>query len=172
MCLCVYVFVSLCECMCARVCLCQFLSVFLSRSFSLTFSLLLTPSHITSILHTYIFQGGALLLYLVSDKLILKKSVSVPPTVSVLTNNIVSENTGVLSKKEKVLIQPTVMKVKESVKEKEGVKERESVPQVLNRISRDKRFWLMLIGKVALMTVGQFISFIPLYLNTGKEKLE
>ena len=111
-------------------------------------------------------------MYLVSDKLILKKSVSVPPTVSVLTNNIVSENTGVLSKKEKVLIQPTVMKVKESVKEKEGVKERESVPQVLNRISRDKRFWLMLIGKVALMTVGQFISFIPLYLNTGKEKLE
>ena len=111
-------------------------------------------------------------MYLVSDKLILKKSVSVPPTVSVLTNNIVSENTssGVMSKKEKVLIQPTVMKVKESVsvKEKEIVKERESVPQVLNRISRDKRFWLMLIGKVALMTVGQFISFIPLYLNTGK----
>ena len=109
-------------------------------------------------------------MYLVSDKLILKKSVSVPPTVSVLTNNIVSENTssGVMSKKEKVLIQPTVIKVKESVKEKEIVKERESVPQVLNRISRDKRFWLMLIGKVALMTVGQFISFIPLYLNTGK----
>ena len=44
----------------------------------------------------------------------------------------------------------------------------ESITQVLARISRDRRFWLMLAGKAALMTVGQFISFIPLYLNTGK----
>ena len=47
----------------------------------------------------------------------------------------------------------------------------ESIPQVLARISRDRRFWLMLAGKAALMTVGQFISFIPLYLNTGKDSL-
>ena len=47
----------------------------------------------------------------------------------------------------------------------------ESIPQVLARISRDRRFWLMLAGKAALMTVGQFISFIPLYLNTGKASL-
>ena len=44
----------------------------------------------------------------------------------------------------------------------------ESLSQVLRRISTDRRFWLMLAGKVALMTVGQFISFIPLYLRTGK----
>ena len=43
----------------------------------------------------------------------------------------------------------------------------ESLSQVLRRISTDRRFWLMLAGKVALMTVGQFISFIPLYLRTG-----
>jgi hypothetical protein len=43
----------------------------------------------------------------------------------------------------------------------------ETVSQVLRRISIDPKFWLMLAGKVSLMTVGQFISFIPLYLNTG-----
>ena len=43
----------------------------------------------------------------------------------------------------------------------------ETVPQVLTRVSRSQKFWLMFIGKIALMTVGQFISFIPLYLTTG-----
>ena len=49
-----------------------------------------------------------------------------------------------------------------------SVAQPESLSQVLRRISADRRFWLMLAGKVALMTVGQFISFIPLYLRTGK----
>jgi hypothetical protein len=48
----------------------------------------------------------------------------------------------------------------------------ESLSQVLRRISTDRRFWLMLAGKVALMTVGQFISFIPLYLRTGTDVRE
>jgi hypothetical protein len=48
-----------------------------------------------------------------------------------------------------------------------GVSVPESLSQVLRRISTDRRFWLMLAGKVALMTVGQFISFTPLYLRTG-----
>jgi hypothetical protein len=43
----------------------------------------------------------------------------------------------------------------------------ETVPQVLSRVSRDPMFWLMLTGKVCLMAVGQFISFIPRYLATG-----
>lgn len=50
----------------------------------------------------------------------------------------------------------------------DGVRvEHESIPAVLTRVSRDAQFWLMFAGKIALMTVGQFISFIPLYLTTG-----
>jgi predicted MFS family arabinose efflux permease len=43
----------------------------------------------------------------------------------------------------------------------------ESIPQVLSRVSHSSIFWSMLIGKIMLMTVGQFISYIPLYLTTG-----
>lgn len=47
----------------------------------------------------------------------------------------------------------------------------ESSSKLLQRVIRQPQFWSMLAGKIALMTVGQFISFIPLYLNTGA-KLE
>jgi len=35
------------------------------------------------------------------------------------------------------------------------------------RVSKNPQFWLMMTGKVVLMVVGQFISFIPLFLKTG-----
>ena len=37
----------------------------------------------------------------------------------------------------------------------------------LKRVTRNPIFWLMLLGKMSLMCVGQFISFMPLYLQTG-----
>ena len=43
----------------------------------------------------------------------------------------------------------------------------ESIPMVLKRVTRNPIFWLMLLGKMSLMCVGQFISFMPLYLQTG-----
>jgi MFS family permease len=52
-------------------------------------------------------------------------------------------------------------------KNKTGSEKSESVPEVLLRVSKERKFWLMLTGKCTLMTVGQFISFIPLYLTTG-----
>lgn len=43
----------------------------------------------------------------------------------------------------------------------------ESMSEVIIRVSKLPQFWLMLLGKVVLMVIGQFISFIPLYLMTG-----
>lgn len=43
----------------------------------------------------------------------------------------------------------------------------ETVSAVLRRVASSAEFWLMLAGKVSLMCVGQFISFMPLYLSTG-----
>ena len=43
----------------------------------------------------------------------------------------------------------------------------ESIKDVITRVTKSKKFWLMLIGKMSLMVVGQFISFIPLFLITG-----
>ena len=43
----------------------------------------------------------------------------------------------------------------------------ESINSVIVRVTKNPIFWLMLIGKAALMVVGQFISFIPLFLTTG-----
>ena len=43
----------------------------------------------------------------------------------------------------------------------------ESIPDVPKRVSRLGKFWFMLSGKVSLMVVGQFISFMAMYLNTG-----
>lgn len=43
----------------------------------------------------------------------------------------------------------------------------ESIPMALKRVTRNPVFWLMLLGKMSLMCVGQFISFMPLYLQTG-----
>jgi len=43
----------------------------------------------------------------------------------------------------------------------------ESMKDVISRVTKNKQFWLMLTGKVSLMVVGQFISFIPLFLITG-----
>jgi MFS family permease len=43
----------------------------------------------------------------------------------------------------------------------------ETVAQVLKRASQDKKFLYMLLAKIPLMMVGQFIMLIPLYLETG-----
>ena len=43
----------------------------------------------------------------------------------------------------------------------------ESIPMLLKRLSRDPRFYCMLTAKVLLMVHGQFISFLPMYLNSG-----
>ena len=43
----------------------------------------------------------------------------------------------------------------------------ENVSQVLKRVSTYPSFWLMLIAKMNLLTVGQFISFIPIYLSSA-----
>jgi len=43
----------------------------------------------------------------------------------------------------------------------------ESMKEVVARVTKSEKFWFMLTGKVALMVVGQFISFIPLFLITG-----
>jgi MFS family permease len=45
--------------------------------------------------------------------------------------------------------------------------DKETVPAVLKRVASSAEFWFMLTGKVSLMCVGQFISFMPLYLSTG-----
>ena len=41
----------------------------------------------------------------------------------------------------------------------------ESAPAMISRVSSNPAFWSMLAGKSALMCVGQFISFMPLYLT-------
>lgn len=43
----------------------------------------------------------------------------------------------------------------------------ENVSQVLKRVSTYPSFWLMMIAKMNLLTVGQFISFIPIYLSSA-----
>lgn len=43
----------------------------------------------------------------------------------------------------------------------------ETIPAILRRVGRNPVFWSMFLGKIVLMVVGQFISFIPLYLTTG-----
>ena len=43
----------------------------------------------------------------------------------------------------------------------------ETVSAVIKRVTGRTEFWLMLAGKVSLMCVGQFISFMPLYMSTG-----
>lgn len=42
-----------------------------------------------------------------------------------------------------------------------------TVSSVLRKVSQNPIFWSMFLGKIVLMVVGQFISFIPLYLTTG-----
>ena len=43
----------------------------------------------------------------------------------------------------------------------------ESINSVIARVAINPVFYLMLTAKAALMVVGQFISFIPLFLSTG-----
>lgn len=43
----------------------------------------------------------------------------------------------------------------------------ENVSQVLKRVSMYPPFWLMLTAKMNLLMVGQFISFIPIYLSSA-----
>jgi MFS family permease len=45
-----------------------------------------------------------------------------------------------------------------------AIEQRETIPQVLKRVSAIPSFWLMLIAKTVLMTVGQIILFIPMFL--------
>ena len=45
-----------------------------------------------------------------------------------------------------------------------GKEQRETIPQVLRRVSVIPSFWLMLSAKTVLMTVGQIILFIPMFL--------
>ena len=47
----------------------------------------------------------------------------------------------------------------------------ESIPEMLRRVMFDSRFILMLLARALLMVVGQFISFIPLYLRTGSQAM-
>ncbi len=42
--------------------------------------------------------------------------------------------------------------------------QKETIPQVLKRVSAIPSFWLMLTAKTVLMTVGQIILFIPMFL--------
>eukprot|EP01041_Mallomonas_annulata_P008040 gene8040-16478_t len=45
--------------------------------------------------------------------------------------------------------------------------ESESVGEVLQRVTRDPKFVLMLLGKLPLMVVGQFLQLVPMYLETA-----
>ena len=117
------------------------------------------PAH--SILCSFTVQGGALLAYVLCDKLILTDNPSSAQTRSVnLKEKSVSQDSAVLKQA-----------IPDAGTAAATVALPESLSQVLRRISTDRRFWLMLAGKVALMTVGQFISFIPLYLRTGTVRI-
>lgn len=43
----------------------------------------------------------------------------------------------------------------------------ETALQLIKRVSKDSKFWGMILAKMFLLGVGQFIGFIPLYLITG-----
>lgn len=70
---------------------------------------------------------------------------------------------------EKVIVPTETCALTKTIDIDEGI-ELETIPQVLRHVAGKSSFWFMLLSKVALMTVGQFISFITLYLSTGLGK--
>ena len=146
---------------------CTALYLYLSLFFPLHLHWLLLQFLTHLFLHQYItVQGGALLAYVLCDKLLLSDSPSFIQRQSTrLKQQLNSRGQG---QDQGSANQVTVdSAAAAAVIVGAPVSVPESLSQVLRRISTDRRFWLMLAGKVALMTVGQFISFIPLYLRTG-----
>ena len=123
------------------------------------------PAH--NILRSFTVQGGALLAYVLCDKLILTdKPSSAQIRSDSLKEKSVSQDSTVFNQATSDAGTSTAAAATATTTIATAALP-ESLSQVLRRISTDRRFWLMLAGKVALMTVGQFISFIPLYLRTG-----
>jgi hypothetical protein len=140
------------------------------------YRLFLVLSPIISFIIMFItVQGGALLAYVLCDKLLLSDSPSFVQRQSLrlkqqqqLNSKGQAQGRGQgqsIGGANQVTVDSAAAAAAAAVGVSVGVPE--SLSQVLRRISTDRRFWLMLAGKVALMTVGQFISFIPLYLRTG-----
>ena len=106
-----------------------------------------------------------LFIYILLDKYILSqvKSTTTSTTTSstssnTATNAAAAANNNNINK----IIQQPELKVNNNI-----IEDNETVAQVLTRVSHYPSFWLMLVAKMNLLMVGQFISFIPIYLSTA-----
>jgi hypothetical protein len=99
-----------------------------------------------------IIQGSALVLYMVCRRLLLSEIYQDKnlDTIKIHSKTIAEVNENFLVKQTKRIIESN-----------------ESVLTVLYRISRDQTFWLILAGRISLVTVRQFSVFLPFYLTTG-----
>ena len=108
-----------------------------------------------------------LFIYILLDKYILSqvKSTTTSTTTSTTSTNTAANannNNNINNININKIIQQPELKVNNNI-----IEDNENVAQVLSRVSHYPSFWLMLVAKMNLLMVGQFISFIPIYLSTA-----